>query len=176
MTLLLPTLFVGFLVATGYAADSDRNAQLAPEIAASLDLRKYWQAALPQCTASVYVHSAGVHHTKTDQSIIACRDNRGAWTVSKVVQDGPGGLLQTERKLTSKSERKMTGAEGKQLDAIIGLRSLNQEKVQRTGETGVGAPSHVMQIVSPEGNAVARWNGKLLGHLGRIADIVLGPG
>jgi hypothetical protein len=162
-------------IANTFAAGVDPNERLAPEIAEGLVLRESWYITAPKCTQAVYVHSVSVHHTKVEQSTIACSDDQHHWKLTQITQEGSGGLLAgIEKKLVAQKEREMTPDEGQRLDKLLSQLTLYQEQVRGTGEVGVGAPSHVMQIVATEGNTVARWNGRLLGDLGQVADTVLG--
>lgn len=60
------------------------------------------------------------------------------------------------------------------LDNLIKDPSLYAEEVQRKGDVGIGAPYHVMAIVSPYGRTTVAWGGRLVGTNGAVADIVLG--
>ena len=62
------------------------------------------------------------------------------------------------------------------LDQLISDHRLYSEKRQMTDPTGVGAPGHVMSIVTPFGRTTVSWDGRLEGISGKVADIVLGNG
>ena len=166
----------GLLAVATAASSSAPDAQLAPEIEQDLAMRTSWQAPIPRGEATIYVHSASVHHVRTDQSLIAWRDGQGRWSVSRVVQDGPGGLLAIEKRMTLNAETPLPAADGRRLDALLRERGLYAEKPRRTGTATVGGASHVMEIVAPAGHVVVRWEGRLEGRLGEVADGVLGPG
>jgi hypothetical protein len=68
----------------------------------------------------------------------------------------------------------MTEAEARSLERLIRDPDRYSGEVRRTGETGVGAPSHVMAIVTPFGRTAVKWDGRLRGLSGEVADIVLG--
>jgi hypothetical protein len=161
------------LLQTGAPAAS-ATAQLAPEIRQSLSMRESWHVDVPHCQATIYEQSVAVHHIRTDQSTIACRDDNGIWTISQIAQDGPGGLLAIQKSLVRRTEVKPALADARKLDGLLSRRSLYSEVVRRTGRPEIGAPFHVMQIFSAAGSVVVRWNGRLLGRLGQVADIVLG--
>lgn len=150
------------------------SVQLAPEIKQGLSMRESWHIDPPHCESEIYVQSVGVHHVRTDQSTIACKNNVGIWAITQVAQDGPGGLLAIKKTLTLRAETKLSLADSRKLELLLSQRSLYAETVRRTGRLEIGAPSHVMQIVSPTGSVVARWDGRLRGRLGEVADIVLG--
>ncbi|WP_044564849.1 hypothetical protein [Azospirillum sp. B4] len=170
-----PHLLLALTLATLAAARAEPpQDRLAPEVAQGLGMRKGWGLAIPSCDAAVYVDSVGVHHVRTEQSTIACRDQAGTWTVTQVLEDGPGGLLPIEKRITRQSDNRLAPAVGRELDLLLDQPALYDEAVQRTGEIGVGAPFHTMQIEAPGGHVIARWNGRLLGRLGQVADIILG--
>jgi hypothetical protein len=174
MALLTSVVGFGLLVFATAPLSPGQNGQLAPEIEQSLMMRANWRAPIPKGDATIYVHSVGVHHIKTDQSTIAWRDRQGGWSISQIIQDGPGGLLRIEKELTEQDEKKLSAADGQRLDKLLRDQELFKEKPRRTGTIGVGAPFHVMEIVSPSGRVVTRWDGRLRGRLGRVADLVLG--
>lgn len=156
------------------ALASTASVQLAPEIKQSLSMRESWHVDVPHCQVTIYEQSVAVHHIRTDQSTIACRNDIGIWTISQIAQDGPGGLLAIQKSLSRRTETRPASADAQKLDGLLSQRSLYAEAVRRTGGPEIGAPFHVMQIVSPAGSVVVRWNGRLLGRLGQVADIVLG--
>lgn len=79
-----------------------------------------------------------------------------------------------ERKLQSNESRELTAAEAETLDRLIADPRLYGEKTQTSRFMGVGAPGHVMSIVTPFGRKTVSWGGRLGGVSGAIADIVLG--
>ncbi len=99
---------------------------------------------------------------------------RAAGRSAALAQDGPGGLLAIEKRLTFNAEAALPAAEGRRLDALLRERGLYAEKPRRTGSATVGGASHVMEIVAPTGHVVVRWEGRLEGRLGGVADMVLG--
>jgi hypothetical protein len=153
-----------------------QGGQLAPEIEQSLAMRASWKVSIPKSDTTIYIHSVAVHHVRSEQSTIAWRDQQGIWTISQVVQDGPGGLLTIEKQLIRQEVRRMAASDERKLDKLLEGRALLQEKPRRTGTIGVGAPLHVMEIVTSTNSVVVRWDGRLRGKLGRVADILLGRG
>jgi len=146
-----------------------------PEIVESLALRAAYGVPSPQGSATVYVHSIAVHHTRTDWSTIAWRGADGVWSVSVMGQEGPGGLLRDIKKSPIPEEvRTLSAREGRSLDRLLADRALYRETPRHGAVTGVGAPYHIMEIVSPEGTLVVRWDGRLRGRGGHVADLVLG--
>ncbi|WP_206757483.1 hypothetical protein, partial [Sphingomonas sp. CFBP 13733] len=84
--------------------------------------------------------------------------------------------LPIERKMESNRELPLTAAQSQMLDQLIEDHRLYSEKRQTTNPTGVGAPGHVMSIVTPFGRTTVSWYGRLEGVSGKVADIVLGNG
>jgi hypothetical protein len=146
----------------------------APEIEQSLALRARYGVVIPQAREIIRVDGIGTHHVMTEWSTIAWRDAAGLWRISAVGEDGPGGLLPIERRLLPETIRTLPVREGRALDRLLRSDGLYRETVRRTGEIGIGAPFHVMEIVSPSGRTVVRWNGRLRGRTGHVANIVLG--
>jgi hypothetical protein len=88
----------------------------------------------------------------------------------------PGGLLPTERKLASNDSRTLTDHEAATLDRLVATPSLYRETKKTIEARGIGAPFHVMSIVTPFGRTTISWDGRLIGTSGAVADIVLGKG
>ena len=68
----------------------------------------------------------------------------------------------------------LADAEAEALERLIREPELYHGEVLRSDKIGVGAPRHVMAIITPFGRTTVKWNGRLLGIKGEIADIVLG--
>lgn len=98
----------------------------------------------------------------------------GRWQRSQVIEVGPGGLLPIERKLESNETAKLPDRDARLLDRLIKDPKLYEVRVRRTGEIGIGAPGHVMAIVTPYGRTTLKWDGRLRGKAGTVADLVLG--
>ena len=146
----------------------------APEIERSLALRARYGVVAPEAREIIRIDSVGVHHIMTEWSTIAWRDAAGLWRISAVGENGPGGLLPIERKLLPETIRTLPAREGRALDRLLRSHGLYREAVRRTGKIGIGAPFHAMEIVTPSGRTVVRWNGRLRGRSGHVADLVLG--
>ena len=146
----------------------------APEIEQSLALRARYGVVTPEAREIIRVDSIATHHIMTERSTIAWRDAAGLWRISAVGEDGPGGLLPIEKRLLPETIRTLSAREGRALDLLLQSDGLYRETVRRTGDIGIGAPSHVMEIVTPVGRTVVRWNGRLRGRAGHVADILLG--
>jgi hypothetical protein len=123
---------------------------------------------------TIFADSVAVHHVYWEASTIVWKDKAGKWWRNRAVEEGPGGILRIERKLESNETTPLTVAEAQSLERLITNRRLYSEKVWRTGKIGNGAPLHVMEIVTPYGRAMAKWDGRLRGGIGAVADIVLG--
>ena len=118
--------------------------------------------------------SVAVHHTHHEGSTIAWKDETGTWQWSQASEVGPGGLLRVERKLEAHQTKALTEDQARSLERLIREPELYSGEVRRTGQSGVGAPFHVMAIVTPFGRTIVRWDGRLGGPSGEVADIVLG--
>lgn len=150
------------------------SAPTAPEISRSLTLRDRYTIPHPQGVTTIYIDSVAVHHTRAEGSTIAWKDDTGVWHWSQVSETGPGGLLRIEPKMDYNRDKLLGADDSKALDALIRNPALYSGKVRRTGTPGIGAPYHVMEILSPKGHVVLRWDGRLVGPPGAVADIMLG--
>ncbi len=167
-------LLIGLLVSPAPLASGQTLDRSAPEIEQSLALRARYGVAAPEAREIIRVDSIAVHHTRTEWSTIAWRDTAGLWRISAVGEDGPGGLLPIEKSLLPERIRTLPARDGRALDRLLRSDGLYRETVRRTGDIGIGAFVHVMEIVTPTGKTVVRWDGRLRGRTGHVADIVLG--
>lgn len=173
----LPLVFVSAACASGTALyNADFSPPTAPEIVRSLEIRGRYDAPRPTGQTVIYVDSVAVHHTRGEASTIVWKDDAGKWQRSQVSEVGPGGLLPVPQRLERNVSRTMTDEEAAALDRLIADRSLYDGKVRRSGTVGIGAPVHVMAIVTPFGRTTLSWDGRLEGAAGAVADIVLGKG
>jgi hypothetical protein len=156
--------------------NADFSAPTAPEIERSFALRERYNAPKHIGGTAIFVDSVAVHHIYAEASTVVWKDETGKWQWSQVSEIGPGGLLPIERKMESNRERPLTAAQSQMLDQLIADHRLYSEKRQTTDPTGVGAPGHVMSIVTPFGRTTVSWYGRLEGVSGKVADIVLGNG
>jgi hypothetical protein len=150
------------------------SAPTAPEITRSLTLRDRYGVPHPQGIATIYIDSVAVHHTRAEGSTIAWKDAAGVWHWSQVSETGPGGMLPIERKMDYNRDRLLSASDAQALDALIRNPALYSGKVKLTGEPGIGAPYRVMEILSPKGHVILRWEARLVGPPGAVADILLG--
>lgn len=146
----------------------------APELARSFKLRERYGLSKPVGDTAIYIDSVAVHHTYDEGSTIAFKDERGHWQWSQASETGPGGLLPIERKLTSSRARSLSDSDAQSVERLIRDPALYSGTVEREGDVGIGAPAHVMGIVTPFGRTIIRWDGRLLGPAGELADILLG--
>lgn len=144
------------------------------EILRSLELRKRHGLPVPTSSTIIYIDSVAVHHTYNEASTIMWRDASGAWHWSQASEVGPGGLFPVERKLENVKEVQLSASQGSLLDDLIRSPKLYGDEVMISGQTGIGAPFHIMSITSPQGRVTIRWSARLLGDAGAIADIALG--
>lgn len=145
-----------------------------PEIVRSLELRKRHDLPVPTGSPIIYIDSVAVHHTYNEASTVIWRDASGTWHWSQAREVGPGGLFPVERKLESFKEVELSVSQGSLLDELIRSPKLYRGEVLTSGQTGIGAPFHVMSIASSQGRVTVRWSARLLGDAGAIADIALG--
>lgn len=155
---------------------ADMSPPTAPEIIRSLELRNRYGLVIETSGAAIFVDSVTVHHVRGEASTVVWKDTAGVWRRSQVIENGPGGLLDVERSLASNETRLLSAAETGELERLIAQRSLYSGRVWRTREADVAGAYHVMEIITPYGRTVVRWDGQLLGKSGEVADIVLGRG
>ena len=155
-------------------ANKDFSRPSAPELVRGFELRDRYKLPEHIGETAIYIDSVAVHHLRSEASTIVWKDATGQWRRSQVIETGPGGLLAVERKLASNESRVLTAAEAQAVESLIKNPSLYSGEVRRAGELGIGAPFHVMAIITPYGRTTVKWDGRLLGTSGKIADIVLG--
>lgn len=154
--------------------NSDFSVPTDPEIVRAFALRDRNDLPKPTSRTAIYVDSVATHHTYTEASTIVWKDEKGEWRRSQVIEEGPGGLLKIERRLVRNLETTLDQQTSQLLDSLIQDPDLYAGVVQREGDVGIGAPYHVMAIVSPYGRTTVAWGGRLVGTNGAVADIVLG--
>ena len=147
---------------------------LSPEVSRSLELRDRNGISTPESETIIYIDSVAVHHTYSEASTIAWRDEAGRWHWSQASENGPGGLLPIDRKLQYFREREISDSEGQALERLIQSNDVYQGEAETSGTAGIGAARHWMSVVSPYGQVNTHWNARLVGDLGEIADILLG--
>lgn len=161
-----------FVVAFLAAASPAPDASLARESVESLALRERYKVPAPRGEATIYVRSVAAHHIRSEFSTIAWRDASGAWSVSRMGEDGPGGLLPIETRLLPEEVRKLSAEEGRALDLLLAETALYDETPAEGRRPGIGTPFHVMEIVVGDRRAVFRWYGRLEARAGKVADLV----
>jgi len=155
-------------------ANKDFSAPTAPELISGFELRDRYGLPKHIGDTAIYVDSVSVHHLRTEATTIVWKDGKGLWHRSQAVEIGPGGLLSVPRKLDSNQTRELTAAESQAVEQLIKEPSLYNGEAHRTGQLGLGAPSHVMAIITPYGRTTVQWDGRLVGTNGQMADLVLG--
>lgn len=172
----LPAFFVLAACVTQPAArmNSDFSPPTAPEITRSLELRDRYKLPKHLGVTAIYVDSVAVHHLRSEASTIVWKNDAGKWQRTQASEIGPGGLLPVELQLESSEETSLTDMAAHSLERLIKDRDLYSGKVRRTGRLGIGAPFHTMAIVTSFGRTTVRWDGRLRGTSGAVADIVLG--
>ena len=154
------------------ARNDDCSLPLEPELVRSLELRDRYGVSRPCAEAIVYVDSVSVHHIYSEASTIVWKDHNGLWHRNRVVENGPGGLLDVELELMSNETITFSQNQSQLIDNLVSDPQLYSGDVVRTGNMPIGAVSHVMSIVSPVGRTTVRWNGRLRGPSGALADII----
>ena len=159
---------------TNVATNDDFSPPAIPEIENGFALRDRYN--LPKFIGgpAIFVDSVAVHHIQNEASTIVWMDSSGNWHKSQVIERGPGILQSVERKLTANTESTLPLIQSQALEDLLRDPDLYIEETLRSGDIGIGAPNHVMAIVTPFGRTTVRWNGRLLGKKGEVADIVLG--
>lgn len=142
-------------------------------VSESVALREKYALSIPENEPVIFVESVGIHHTRRIFSTIASRHQSGVWTVS-VVGEESSGLLTMEPTLIPEARRTLTPQEGRVLDRLVASRTLYSPPPYGNGQIGIGSPEHAMEIAATGRRLVVRWNGKLRGPAGQIADIVIG--
>ena len=155
------------------ALNDDCSLPREAELLRSLELRGRHGVSQPCGETIVYVDSVHVHHIYSEASTIVWKDQHGLWHRSRVIEDRPGGLLAVERELMSNETTMFSQNQSQLIDDLIADPQLYSGDVVNTGSMGIGAASHVMSIVSPVGRTTVRWNGRLRGPSGALADIIL---
>jgi hypothetical protein len=173
----LPVGAIAALLVCGTHALAQSNKDFSPPTAAELvsgfKLRDRYNLAKHIGATAIYVDSVSVHHLRSEASTIVWKDASGHWQRSQAVEIGPGGLLTIKRKLESNETRPLTAAEAEVVERLIADPNLYRNEVTRTGKLELGGWSHVMAIISPYGRTTIKWEGRLLGESGKIADVVL---
>ena len=156
--------------------NTDYAVPQSPEIARSLALRDRYNLPKHLGETAIVVDTVSGHHIRFEASTIVWKDKAGKWQWSQVSETVPGGLLPTERKLASNDSRTLTDHEAATLDRLVATPNLYRETKKTIEARGIGAPFHVMSIVTPFGRTTISWDGRLIGTSGAVADIVLGKG
>lgn len=124
----------------------------------------------------IYIHSRATHHIHSEQGIVAWRSSDGHWHKSRASFEG-GGLSRAEPE-TDAEVTLLSDTLGRRLDRLIAHQSLMDGPLETNPVHGhaVGAATHVMVLDVRTGQRVVPWSGRLRGHHGQIADILLGRG
>jgi hypothetical protein len=154
--------------------NSDFSPPPAVELARGFELRERYNLPKHIGGTAIFVDSVAVHHFYDEASTIAWRDETGRWQWSQAREIGPGGLLRIERSLEANETRTLTDAEARSLEHLIRNPRTYSGEVRRTGWVGIGSSFHAMAIVTPFGRTLVRWDGRLRGPSGQVADIILG--
>lgn len=166
---------LGGCAGLGVPRNTDFTPPNSAEITRSFAIRDRYHLPKHIGGTAIFIDSVAVHHTYDEASTVVWKDRAGVWQWSQVSETGPGGLLSVERRLNSNSNRPLTAAEVMSLERLLADQKLYCEKNVATEPTGVGAPAHVMSIVSSFGRRTISWEGRLGGVSGAVADIALGP-
>jgi hypothetical protein len=129
---------------------------------------------LPTSDTMVIIYAVAQHHTRTEWSVVAWRSEDGNWTIERGGEES-SGLLSIQPHLMRRSKATLSAGDAAKLDHLLRQRDVYREKVTG-GKPAVGGYFNQMEIITPERSLSANWTGRLVGKLGRIADIVIGPG
>lgn len=154
--------------------NGDFSPPTAAEITSGFELRDRYKLPTHLGVPAIYVDTVAVHHLRSETSTIVWKDDNGRWQRTRASEIGPGGLLPVKPQLQSREETSLTDVEAHSLERLIRDRDLYSGKVRRTGQFGIGSPVHTMAIVTSFGRTTVKWEGRLRGKNGAVADIVLG--
>lgn len=154
--------------------NADFSPPITRELVSGFELRDRYGLPRHIGGTAIYVDSVAVHHLREEASTIIWRDASGRWHRDQAIEIGPGGLLAVKRQLESDHSSILSEHDATALEKLIRDRSLYTGDVRTAGELSIGAPFHVMAIVSPYGRTVVRWDRRLVGVSGKVADVVLG--
>lgn len=166
-------LLVAALMASPLESPNETPVTVSTATQESFALRGRYNVKIPESSDIVYIRSVGVHHMRTEFSTIAWRSNSGGWIVSQVGEDGPGGLVKIKPRLIPETVLKLSDRDSRKLDKILSSTAVYHEQLKRSGTLGIGAPTHEMEIASSRGRKLVKWDGRLKGKAGRVADIIL---
>lgn len=172
------SLVLSWMLLTGAAqlAPVPGRGSLAPEIAEAMRLRARLGVEEQASAATVYLSSRSHHHLVQDHTSVATRDASGGWTVV-FAGETRAGLVRREPTAMPLETRRLSAAESRQLNWQLRSPSLYRQLSPRPrGGLSMDSYWHVMEIVTPQGRAVFRWNGRLGGVAGNVADLIIGRG
>lgn len=138
-------------------------------------LRQKHGLPIPTDAPVVFVEGVSMHHVRMVVSAIASRDQAGVWTVSQV-SEHTAALLQIEPRLMPETIRTLTTEEGAELDRLVNTAPRHSNPQRPAALPGVGAWFNTMEVVGTDRRVIYQWTGRLTGHGGRIADLVIGAG
>ena len=151
--------------------------QLAEETLEAIRLRARLGVREMASTQTIYVHSQSSHYVTEDFTRVATRGADGQWTVISIGEERAGPVGPPGPPQLIPEERRILGAgESEHLDRLLHWPPLYRQSSPGERNPGVGAYYHVMEIVTPQGHIVLRWNGRLRGWAGAVADLIMGRG
>lgn len=137
-------------------------------------LRSRLGVALPAAGTMIIIYGVAQHHTRIEWSVVASRSKDGKWVVERAGEEGPG-LLQIDPRPLSVSKMTLPADKATALDRLLSDRKAYREKVAG-GDLAIGGYASEMEIITPKHTRKVDWTGRLVGKLGQIADLVIGPG
>jgi hypothetical protein len=155
------------------ALNADLSPPVSPEIARGFALRDRYNLPKYIGTTAIFVDSVSVHFISYETSTIVWKDSTGRWQRSQVSETGGVAPLPPKKNLNSNVNEPLSEQQSMMLDRLIANSLLYREKTQATGPQGPVGSSSAMAIVTPFGRTVVRWEGRLEGLSGAVADIVL---
>jgi len=139
-------------------------------------LRARLGVAMPDAPTMVLFHVDSAHHTRWEGSVVAARGEDGRWSVDRIGEES-SQLLTIRARVEPRTERLLSAAEGRRLDALLADRCLYAEPDrQAPRDPGSGPTFFAMHVVTPARSRTVAWSGRSLGVTGAVADLVLGRG
>lgn len=151
--------------------------QISNGIGNSLALRQRYGISVPTSSSMIMVDSVVLHYMKSEYSTVAWQSADGSWEISRVGENGPGGLIRMDPELIPENHNRVADDDSARLNRLLSDKSLYSENSRFSApKDAVGVGMHTMEITTPSNHVVVRWVGRLKGRAGKIADIVLGKG
>ena len=136
-------------------------------------LRARLGIALPRSSELIIVYGVADHLRKSEWSIVAWTDGR-VWTVERVGRES-AGVVPIAPRAFPPIRRVMLQRDTVQLRQLLRNPALFTEQAQHDAPE-IGGFASTMEIITPGRQRAIKWTGRLGGTLGKVADLVIGPG